>query len=59
MVATRSVVAAWACRKKGPVYVALFSPLGMVIAVVMGITFLGDNLYLGRYSYNYTNSVNL
>lgn len=47
VVATRSVVAAWACRKKGPVYVALFSPLGMVIAVVMGITFLGDNLYLG------------
>lgn len=50
MIATRSVVVTWACRKKGPVYVSLFNPLGMVIAVVMGVTFLGDTLYLGRYS---------
>ncbi|XP_050276787.1 WAT1-related protein At3g28050-like isoform X3 [Quercus robur] len=47
VVAARSVVATWACRKKGPVFVALFSPLGMVIALVMGVTFLGDTLYLG------------
>ncbi|KAK4598184.1 hypothetical protein RGQ29_015600 [Quercus rubra] len=47
LVAARSVVATWACRKKGPVFVALFSPLGMVIALVMGVTFLGDTLYLG------------
>ncbi|XP_041012751.1 WAT1-related protein At3g28050-like [Juglans microcarpa x Juglans regia] len=47
VIATRSVIVAWACRKKGPVYVALFSPLGMVIAVVMGVSFLGDTLYLG------------
>ncbi|KAI4314078.1 hypothetical protein L6164_027018 [Bauhinia variegata] len=43
----RSVVYAWACRKKGPVYVSMFSPLGMVIAIGMGIIFLGDTLYLG------------
>ncbi|WVZ09821.1 hypothetical protein V8G54_014351 [Vigna mungo] len=43
----RSVVYAWACRKKGAVYVAMFTPLGIVIALVMGIVFLGDTLYLG------------
>jgi len=42
-------VYAWACRKKGAVYVAMFSPLGIVIALAMGIVFLGDTLYLGRY----------
>jgi hypothetical protein len=26
----------------------MFKPLGMVIAVIMGVTFLGDTLYLGR-----------
>lgn len=46
---TRNVVNVWACRKKGPVYVAMFSPLGIVIALAMGIVFLGDALYLGRY----------
>jgi hypothetical protein len=50
VVAARSVAVTWACRKKGPVFVALFSPLGIVIAVAMGIPFLGDTLYLGRYS---------
>ncbi|XP_027913185.1 WAT1-related protein At5g40240-like isoform X3 [Vigna unguiculata] len=47
VLSTRSVVYAWACRKKGPVYVAMFSPLGIVIALAMGIVFLGDTLYLG------------
>ncbi|KAE8023426.1 hypothetical protein FH972_009120 [Carpinus fangiana] len=37
----------WAIRKKGPVFVAMFKPLGIVIAVIMGVTFLGDTLYLG------------
>lgn len=44
----RSVVTVWACRKKGPVYVAMFNPLGMVIALDMGVVFLGDSIYLGR-----------
>ncbi|XP_057448445.1 WAT1-related protein At5g40240-like [Lotus japonicus] len=47
VVTMRSVVYAWAFRKKGPIYVAMFSPLGMVIAVVLGVLFLGDILYLG------------
>ncbi|XP_022776052.1 WAT1-related protein At5g40210-like [Durio zibethinus] len=46
-VAFRSVVHKWALRKKGPIYVSMFKPLGMVIALAMGITFLGDKLYLG------------
>ncbi|RZC28282.1 WAT1-related protein [Glycine soja] len=47
VMSTRNVVNVWACRKKGPVYVAMFSPLGIVIALAMGIVFLGDALYLG------------
>uniref|UniRef100_A0A2N9IVT9 WAT1-related protein n=1 Tax=Fagus sylvatica TaxID=28930 RepID=A0A2N9IVT9_FAGSY len=46
-IAIRTSVHIWACRKKGPVYVAMFKPLGIVIAVVMGVTYLGDTLYLG------------
>ena len=41
----------WACHNKGPVYVAMFNPLGMVVALGMGIVFLGDALYLGRLFY--------
>ncbi|XP_059670189.1 WAT1-related protein At3g28050-like [Cornus florida] len=37
----------WAIRLKGPVYVAMFKPLSIVIAVAMGVMFLGDTLYLG------------
>lgn len=37
--------------KKGPLYVAMFKPLGIVFAVIMGITFLGDSIYLGRYQF--------
>ncbi|XP_004304594.1 PREDICTED: WAT1-related protein At3g28050-like [Fragaria vesca subsp. vesca] len=37
----------WTLRVKGPVYVTMFKPLSIAIAVVMGVTFLGDTLYLG------------
>ncbi|KAL5582511.1 hypothetical protein UlMin_014953, partial [Ulmus minor] len=37
----------WCLHKKGPVYVAMFKPLGIAIAVVMVVTFLGETLYLG------------
>lgn len=30
-------------------YVAMFKPLGMAIALVLTVIFLGYNLYLGRY----------
>lgn len=51
LMSIRNVVAAWACRKKGPVFVAMFNPLGLVIALGMGVIFLGDTLYMGRYIY--------
>ncbi|CAH2045093.1 unnamed protein product [Thlaspi arvense] len=37
----------WAVRNKGPVYLAIFRPLSILIAVIMGAIFLGDSLYLG------------
>ncbi|KAI4328552.1 hypothetical protein L6164_020896 [Bauhinia variegata] len=46
VVTMRNVVNAWACSKKGPVYVSMFNPLGMVMAIGMGFIFLGDVLYL-------------
>lgn len=48
-VSVRSVFHTWALRKKGPVYVSMFKPLGMVVALVFGIAFLGDTLYLGSF----------
>ncbi|XP_059658546.1 WAT1-related protein At3g28050-like [Cornus florida] len=47
VVALRSVAQTWVLRKKGPVFVTMFKPLGMVIAVIMGVTFLGDILHIG------------
>jgi drug/metabolite transporter (DMT)-like permease len=43
----RNGVVTWCFRKKGPVYVVIFKPMTMIIAVIMGIMFLGDTLYLG------------
>ncbi|XVE67979.1 hypothetical protein DITRI_Ditri09bG0031500 [Diplodiscus trichospermus] len=37
----------WGVRLRGPVYVASFRPLSIVIAAVMSAIFLGDELYLG------------
>ncbi|KAK4846575.1 hypothetical protein QYF36_019372 [Acer negundo] len=37
----------WCLRKNGPVYVAMFKPLGMVVAVILTVIFLGYTLYLG------------
>ncbi|XP_057982828.1 WAT1-related protein At3g28050-like [Malania oleifera] len=42
-----NVVHTWALRLKGPVYVAMFKPLNIVIAAAMGVIFLGDLLHLG------------
>lgn len=38
----------WFLEKKGPVFVGMFSPLFIVVAVIMGVTFLYDSLHLGR-----------
>ncbi|KMT07306.1 hypothetical protein BVRB_6g149350 isoform A [Beta vulgaris subsp. vulgaris] len=37
----------WCLRKKGPVFVCMFKPLGIAIAAVAGVVFFGDTLYLG------------
>ncbi|KAH7577389.1 hypothetical protein JRO89_XS01G0243700 [Xanthoceras sorbifolium] len=48
-----NTVHTWALRVKGPVYVAMFKPLSIAIAIAMGVMFLGDTLHLGRYIYIY------
>ncbi|KAK9052423.1 hypothetical protein SSX86_029052 [Deinandra increscens subsp. villosa] len=45
--ALRNSLITWCLRKKGPVFVSMFKPISMVIAVIMGIMFLGDVLHLG------------
>jgi hypothetical protein len=47
-----NTVHAYVLRIKGAVYVAMFKPLSIVIAVAMGVVFLGDTLHLGRYNCN-------
>ncbi|CAH8380289.1 unnamed protein product [Eruca vesicaria subsp. sativa] len=42
-----SVIHTWVLHLKGPVYISLFKPLSIVVAVGMGAIFLGDALYLG------------
>ncbi|KAA8548069.1 hypothetical protein F0562_004670 [Nyssa sinensis] len=43
----RSSVLTWCLHQKGPLFVAVFKPMGMVIAMIMGVMFLGDTLHLG------------
>ncbi|XP_021717045.1 WAT1-related protein At5g40240-like [Chenopodium quinoa] len=43
----RNTVITWCLREKGPVYVVSYKPLAIVVAMIMGLVFLGDNLYLG------------
>ncbi|KAI6685850.1 hypothetical protein NL676_031763 [Syzygium grande] len=40
-------VSTWCLRRTGPVFVSMFKPLGIVIAAVEGVLFLGDNFYIG------------
>ena len=41
-------VQTWCIKKKGPVFVAMFKPLGIAIAAVLGAIFLGEELHVGR-----------
>ncbi|KAJ0667380.1 putative EamA domain-containing protein [Helianthus annuus] len=45
--AVRCSVFTWCLRKKGPIFVEMFSPLKIIVAMIMGVTFLGDSLHLG------------
>lgn len=38
---------AWCLRRKGPVFVAMFNPVGIFIAAFLSDIFLGDTLHLG------------
>ncbi|XP_042497001.1 WAT1-related protein At5g40240-like [Macadamia integrifolia] len=40
-------VLTWCIHEKGPVFVAMFKPLSIAIAALMGALFLGDTLHLG------------
>lgn len=40
-------VLTWCIQKKGPVFVAMFKPLGIAIAALMGAIFLGETLHVG------------
>lgn len=48
MIVLRSLVFIWAMKKKGPVFVVMVKPVGMIAAVIMGVTFLGDILHVGK-----------
>ncbi|KAB2022956.1 hypothetical protein ES319_D07G249100v1 [Gossypium barbadense] len=37
----------WCLEKKGPVYVSMFKPLGIAVAVALTVIFLGESLFLG------------
>ncbi|PKI56230.1 hypothetical protein CRG98_023425, partial [Punica granatum] len=40
-------VCTWCLHRTGPVFVSMFKPVGIAIAVVAGVIFLGDTFYLG------------
>lgn len=40
-------VSSWCLQKKGPVFVSMFKPFGIAIAVVFGVIFSHDTFYLG------------
>ncbi|XAR65039.1 hypothetical protein NMG60_11008993 [Bertholletia excelsa] len=46
-IALRIGLCSWCLRRTGPLYCAMFKPLGTVFAFVLGFIFLGDGLYLG------------
>ncbi|CAA0833696.1 WAT1-related protein [Striga hermonthica] len=46
-IAYRLYVTAWCIWKAGPFFVSLFKPLTVVIAILIGVIFMKDVLYLG------------
>jgi len=39
----------WALKKKGPVFVSMFSPIGTVCSVIFSVVTLEDTINIGRY----------
>ncbi|KAL8097279.1 hypothetical protein AgCh_030419 [Apium graveolens] len=44
---TRASLLTWCLHRKGPVYISMFKPVSTAIAMITGIIFLGDSLYIG------------
>uniref|UniRef100_A0A7N0UB57 WAT1-related protein n=1 Tax=Kalanchoe fedtschenkoi TaxID=63787 RepID=A0A7N0UB57_KALFE len=40
-------VGTWCLHQTGPVFVAMFKPLGIIITVAIGVIFMGETFYLG------------
>ncbi|XP_024993993.1 WAT1-related protein At5g40230-like isoform X2 [Cynara cardunculus var. scolymus] len=40
-------IQAWCVQRKGPLFVSMFHPVGIVISTLIGLIFLGDGFYLG------------
>ncbi|KAF5730093.1 WAT1-related protein [Tripterygium wilfordii] len=45
--AVTSSVVTWCIRKKGPVFVAMFNPVGIAISAILSVIFLGETLHVG------------
>lgn len=41
----------WAIKKRGPVLVSMFSPVGTVCSVIFSVLTKGYSLNFGRYTY--------
>lgn len=39
----------WAMKKKGPVLVSMFNPIGTIVSVIISVVTLGEIINLGRY----------
>ncbi|XP_051146151.1 WAT1-related protein At5g40240-like [Andrographis paniculata] len=37
----------WCVKRRGPLFVSVFHPLGVIFAIAMGIILLGESMYLG------------
>lgn len=46
-IAFRLYVTAWCIWKRGPLFVSLFKPITIIIAVFIGVVFMNDVFYLG------------
>ncbi|KAE8707617.1 putative Auxin-induced protein 5NG4 [Hibiscus syriacus] len=44
----RIAIHTWCLQKKGPVYVAMFKPLGIPVSSLLTVTFLAESIFLGR-----------
>lgn len=46
-------VNAWCVESRGPLFVSVFSPVGLVIVALIGSFLLDETLHLGRYKLMY------